>query len=204
MFVKRRRDLTDALSITPAYLRNDFSASGLVTDYRDWQIPLGRRFRALKIWFVMRTYGVSGLRAHIESHIKLGELFHSLIQTRPDLFKVEAPHSFALTVFSIKFGSNDATVEGSSASSYAGVTDGLVKQDPPSNVDSKQLEKTNAITKEVYELVNAKGEIFITSTVINGVYAIRVVSANPRAEEKWIRKAFEILVETAEEVLRKE
>ena len=203
MFVKRRRDLTDALSITPAYLRNDFSSSGLVTDYRDWQIPLGRRFRALKIWFVMRTYGVSGLKAHIKSHIMLGELFHSLIQTRPDIFKVEAPHKFALTVFSIKSGSNDAAAAGSSASSYPGVTDGLVKQDTPSNVDSEQLEKANAITKEVYELVNAKGEIFITSTVINGVYAIRVVSANPRAEEKWIRKAFEILVETAEEVLRK-
>jgi glutamate/tyrosine decarboxylase-like PLP-dependent enzyme len=57
-----------------------------VTDYRDWQIPLGRRFRALKIWFVMRTYGIQGFKAHIRNHIRLGELFHSLVKSRPDLF----------------------------------------------------------------------------------------------------------------------
>ena len=61
LWVKRRTDLTSALSITPSYLRNDYSDSGLVTDYRDWQIPLGRRFRSLKIWFVLRSYGVSGM-----------------------------------------------------------------------------------------------------------------------------------------------
>jgi aromatic-L-amino-acid decarboxylase len=56
------------------------------------------------------------------------------------------------------------------------------------------------LTKEVYELVNSRGEIFITSSVIGGVYVIRVVSANPLADEKNIRRAFEILVETAEEI----
>ena len=75
LYVQKRRDLTDALSITPAYLRNEFTEKGLVTDYRDWQIPLGRRFRALKIWFVVRTYGVKGLQEHIRHHINLGNLF---------------------------------------------------------------------------------------------------------------------------------
>jgi aromatic-L-amino-acid decarboxylase len=62
LFVRKRKDLIDSLSIMPSYLRNEFSESGLVTDYRDWQIPLGRRFRSLKIWFVLRTYGVKGLQ----------------------------------------------------------------------------------------------------------------------------------------------
>ena len=202
MYVKRRRDLTDALSITPAYLRNDYSSSGLVTDYRDWQIPLGRRFRSLKIWFVLRTYGVSGLQAHIRNHIRLGKLFHSLIKTRPDLFEVVAPYAFGLTVFRVRPAPDGVRAVNGNESSNSGVTDGLVEHGAIEITESEQLQKANAVTKEVYELVNGRGEIFITSTVLNGVYAIRVVSANPRAEEKWIRKAFEVLTRTTEEVLR--
>lgn len=66
---------------------------------------------------------------------------------------------------------------------------------------SRATVDANALTKEVYESVNREGEIFLTSSVIEGVYAIRVVSANPKAEEKYIRKAFDILVETTERVL---
>ena len=56
-----------ALSILPEYLRNAASASGAVIDYRDWQVPLGRRFRALKLWFVLRHYGAEGLRHHVRA-----------------------------------------------------------------------------------------------------------------------------------------
>jgi len=173
LYIKRRKDLVDALSITPSYLRNEFSESGLVTDYRDWQIPLGRRFRSLKIWFVLRTYGVSGLQAHIRKHVKLGELFHSLVQSREDIFHVITGPSFALTVFNVVSNKRD----------------------------DKDADK---MTKEVYELVNKRGEIYITHTVVGGVYAIRVVSANPMAEEKFIRKAFKVLVDTTEEILNGE
>lgn len=65
MWFADRQDLIDAMSITPAYLRNNASASGAVIDYRDWQLPLGRRFRSLKLWFVLRSFGASGMRAHI-------------------------------------------------------------------------------------------------------------------------------------------
>ena len=68
-YVADRANLNDALSITPEYLRNPASESGAVVDYRDWQVPLGRRFRALKLWFVLRHYGLDGLRAHIRRHI---------------------------------------------------------------------------------------------------------------------------------------
>ncbi|KAG4433217.1 hypothetical protein IFR05_011299 [Cadophora sp. M221] len=169
LYVRKRKDLIDALSISPSYLRNEFSESGLVTDYRDWQIPLGRRFRSLKIWFVLRTYGVKGLQAHIRKHVKLGEVFAGLLKTRKDLFEVVTGPSFALTVFTVV-----PKVEGK--------------------------KERDAITEEVYELVNKRGEIYITSSVVGGEYVIRVVSANPLAEEKFIRKAFEILVDTVEEV----
>src|SRR5581483_1125771 len=65
LYVADRAPLIDALSIVPEYLRNAASESGAVIDYRDWHVPLGRRFRALKLWFVLRHYGVEGLRAHI-------------------------------------------------------------------------------------------------------------------------------------------
>ena len=74
-YVADRSALLDALSILPEYLRNAASESGAVVDYRDWQVPLGRRFRALKLWFVLRWYGAEGLRHHVRDHVRLaGEL----------------------------------------------------------------------------------------------------------------------------------
>ena len=65
LFVKERNDIINALSITPEFLRNKYSDKGMVIDYRDWQIPLGRRFRSLKIWFNIRLHGISGLQKYI-------------------------------------------------------------------------------------------------------------------------------------------
>jgi aromatic-L-amino-acid decarboxylase len=74
-WIRDRRPMIDALSITPEYLRNAASDAGAVIDYRDWQIPLGRRFRALKLWFVIRHYGAEGLRAHIRRHVAWADWF---------------------------------------------------------------------------------------------------------------------------------
>lgn len=68
----------------------------------DWQIPFGRRFRSLKIWFVMRTYGLSGMQNHIRSTIALGKLFSELLISRSDLFELFVEPAFALTVFTVK------------------------------------------------------------------------------------------------------
>ncbi|XP_031791876.1 aromatic-L-amino-acid decarboxylase isoform X10 [Piliocolobus tephrosceles] len=65
MWVKKRSDLTGAFRLDPTYLKHSHQDSGLITDYRHWQIPLGRRFRSLKMWFVFRMYGVKGLQAYI-------------------------------------------------------------------------------------------------------------------------------------------
>ena len=183
--MKRRRELTDTLSVTPSYLRNDYSESGLVTDYRDWQIPLGRRFRSLKVWFVFRTYGKSGVKNHIRRHVRLGEDFHKMIQSRPDLFEVLAGPAFALTVITIIPRSK---VHHGNKASSKGKGDEVI------------LSEANAVTKEIYEKINSQGEIYLTSTVVDGIYAIRVVSANPQAQEKYVRQAFEILVKTTEDI----
>ncbi len=70
-YTRDRASLTDAMSITPEYLRNAASESRAVVDYRDWHVPLGRRFRALKLWLVLRRFGLRGLRAHIRSGVEL-------------------------------------------------------------------------------------------------------------------------------------
>lgn len=74
-FVADRQALINALSILPEYLKNEASNAGAVFDYRDWHIPLGRRFRALKLWFVIRHYGVEGLQHHIRQHVDMAQQF---------------------------------------------------------------------------------------------------------------------------------
>ncbi|MGY6502790.1 MAG: pyridoxal-dependent decarboxylase [Acidimicrobiales bacterium] len=95
LFVADRAPLVDALSIVPEYLRNAASDSGQVVDYRDWQVPLGRRFRALKLWFVIRHYGTEGLRHHLARHVELAELFASWVEV-DDRFEVAAPRRLNL------------------------------------------------------------------------------------------------------------
>ena len=98
LWVRNRAWLVDALSINPPYLRNDLSDAGLVTDYRDWQVPLGRRFRSLKLWFVMRTYGLSGLRAHVRRGVSRAEALADMLRGRSDLFEIIAGPWFGLVV----------------------------------------------------------------------------------------------------------
>lgn len=100
-YVRDRRVLIDSLSITPEYLRNAASDSGEVFDYRDWQVPLGRRFRALKLWCVIRHYGVSGLQTFIRQHIDLATQFESWVRADAR-FEVVAPRTMNLVCFRLK------------------------------------------------------------------------------------------------------
>jgi aromatic-L-amino-acid/L-tryptophan decarboxylase len=97
-FVADRSALIEALSILPEYLRNKASASGEVFDYRDWHVPLGRRFRALKLWFVIRHYGVEGLQAVVREHLRLAQEFASWVQEDPE-FELAAPVPVNLVCF---------------------------------------------------------------------------------------------------------
>jgi aromatic-L-amino-acid decarboxylase len=102
-YVADRAPLIEALSILPEYLRNQASASGAVIDYRDWHIPLGRRFRALKLWFVIRHYGVEGLRAEVRRHIELAQTFARWVREDPR-FELAAPAPLNLVCFRLRAG----------------------------------------------------------------------------------------------------
>jgi aromatic-L-amino-acid decarboxylase len=97
-YVADRKALIETLSILPEYLLNEATKSGAVIDYRDWHIPLGRRFRSLKLWFVIRHYGVDGLRRHIRRHVELAQDFASWV-SRDDRFELAAPAPLNLVCF---------------------------------------------------------------------------------------------------------
>ncbi len=214
LFVQNRRDLTRALSISAAYYTNKHSDSGLVTDYRDWQIPLGRRFRALKIWFVMRSYGIKGMQEHISRTIGLGEMFAEWVRGKRDLFEMVGRPMFALTCFRIapeavsgspkSTANGSATMNGSLTPSVAEPTPenavDPVFEPPASTGDSQSL--ANALTQVVIDRITERGEIFLTGSTAAGKMFLRVVSANPNAEEKYVRQAWEEIVGTSEEVLK--
>jgi len=97
-YVADRNALIRTLSILPEYLLNEATKSGAVVDYRDWHIPLGRRFRSLKLWFVIRHYGVEGLRHHVRRHVALAQEFASWV-SEDDRFELAAPAPLNLVCF---------------------------------------------------------------------------------------------------------
>jgi aromatic-L-amino-acid decarboxylase len=107
LWVADRKPLIDTLSIVPPYLRDAATDTGEVIDYRDWHISLGRRFRALKLWWVLRSYGAQGLRTLLREHVALAQELGRRIDEHPELERV-APVSFALVCFA-HAGGNEAT-----------------------------------------------------------------------------------------------
>lgn len=175
VFVADRRPLEDAMSSELHVYRNAYSDGGLVTDYRNWQIPLGRRFRALKVWFVLRSYGVAGLRAYVRDGVRRGEAFAAWATARADLFEVVAGPVFALTVLRL----GGARVGGDEA-------------------------RRDRLTRRLHEVVNATGRVWLTGTVLEGRFAIRVMTANKMTEDRHVRAAWELIESTAERLVEEE
>jgi aromatic-L-amino-acid decarboxylase len=100
-YVSDKDALIDSLSITPEYLKTKASESNSVFDYRDWQIPLGRRFRSLKLWSVIRHYGIKGMQAHIRQHMESAKALTDKIN-KDDRFELMAPTVLNLVCFRYK------------------------------------------------------------------------------------------------------
>jgi aromatic-L-amino-acid decarboxylase len=98
LYVANRRPILDALSLQPEYLRNAHSESGAVVDYEHWQMPLGRRFRAMKLWFDMRRFGTEGLREHVRNGTRLAKRFAAKVEADEDL-EIASPTSLSLVCF---------------------------------------------------------------------------------------------------------
>ncbi|XP_015901180.3 phenylacetaldehyde synthase isoform X2 [Ziziphus jujuba] len=105
LWIKDRSALIQSLSTNPEFLKNkklplmlQASQANLVVDFKDWQIPLGRRFRSLKLWMVLRLYGLENLQGYIRNHIKLAKHFEELVSQDPR-FEVVTPRKFSLVCF---------------------------------------------------------------------------------------------------------
>jgi aromatic-L-amino-acid decarboxylase len=132
LWVADREPLIATLSILPPYLQNAASASGLVVDFRDWQVPLGRRFRALKLWWVLRSYGARGIRYHLREHMRLAQELGERVDADPRL-ELVTPVSFALVCFRHRSGDDvtDSLARAINGSGRAYVT--------PSSIDDRRF-----------------------------------------------------------------
>ncbi|HDL50160.1 MAG TPA: aspartate aminotransferase family protein, partial [Actinobacteria bacterium] len=157
-FVADRSVLIRTLSILPEYLRNKASESGEVFDYRDWHLPLGRRFRALKLWFVIRHYGVEGLQAIVREHLRLAQEFAGWVVDDPE-FELAAPVPLNLICFRHRGGD----------------------------------ERNEAIMNRL----NASGRLFLTHTRLDGKFTLRMSIGQTHTEERHVRRAWELIRETA-------
>ena len=124
-WVADRRALLGALSILPEYLRSAAAEAGAVIDYRDWQVPLGRRFRSLKLWFTLRTDGVAAIQQMIRDHVALTQQLASWVAT-DDRFEIVAPHPLNLLCIRVRAAdheigntSTDALIEAANATGEA-------------------------------------------------------------------------------------
>ncbi len=141
-FVKDAAHLIKTMEILPEYLKT--KNRGIVNDYRDWGVPLGRRFRALKLWFVMRSYGLEGIQSKLRHHIELNNYFSKKISEHQNLELIQDPF-LNFTCFR-----------------YIG--DG-----------TKSLEELNQLNQLIIDRINESGKAFLSHTVVEGKYVIRVV-----------------------------
>ncbi|MCU0425455.1 MAG: pyridoxal-dependent decarboxylase [Candidatus Kapabacteria bacterium] len=169
LYCRKPNVLKQAFSLTPEYLKT--TEDDVVENMMDYGIQLGRRFRSLKLWFVMRYFGVEGIKSRLREHIALAQLFAELVKQHPD-FELTTPVEFALVCFRYK------------PESHAGASE-------------TTLERLNA---ELEERINAEGAIFLVHTKLHDVYTLRFAIGNLHTSEAHVRRAFERITGVATHV----
>jgi aromatic-L-amino-acid/L-tryptophan decarboxylase len=162
-FTKDASTLIKTFEILPEYLKT--RTRGIVNDYRDWGIPLGRRFRALKLWSVIRSYGTEGLQKKIREHIDLAAGLKDMIQKESD-FEILAP--VVINVVCFRFC--------------------------PAGLDESRLNKMN---EKLNHLLNDSGKMYLSHAMINGKYALRMVTGQTNVTFNNVEKAWTLIKEIA-------
>jgi len=171
-FVRDTDALLRSFATSPVFLKAAYDDR--VVNFRDWGIQLGRRFRALKLWFVIRTYGVQGLQAMIREHIRLGALLGRWVREDPE-FELMAPSPLALVVF--RYLGRE--------SGNAGRRDGEI----------------DAMNERLLAALHATGKIMLTQTRLKGKYAIRLALGHLTTTEDDVRKAWQLIKEAARKLV---
>ncbi|KAJ7039190.1 pyridoxal phosphate-dependent transferase [Mycena alexandri] len=190
LWVRDRLTLTRALDITPPFLRTAHGDSGAVIDYRNWHLALGRRFRSLKLWFVLRGFGVQGFQAHVRAGIKLNNTFNALL-ANSEVLQLITPPSLALTVF--------RAAPKSTPNGRAGAEAEIEKEK-----DGNELTHLNALNASFFARLARRPDLAITQTVLNGVFCVRFAIGAARTTEAHVRAAFEVIEEEARAVVKED
>jgi aromatic-L-amino-acid decarboxylase len=162
-FVKDAGTLIRTFEVLPEYLKT--RTRGKVNDYRDWGVPLGRRFRALKLWSVIRSYGTDGLKEKIRNHIDIASNLSRMISAEPD-FEILAPVVISVVCFR-----------------YC-----------PEGYSEEQLNKLN---EKLNHILNDSGKLYLTHTVLNGKYTLRMVTAQTNVTIEHVERAWINIKSTA-------
>jgi aromatic-L-amino-acid decarboxylase len=160
-FCRRPAVLKQAFSLVPSYLQT--AEGSAVENYMDWGPQLGRRFRALKLWMVLRAFGRSGLEARLREHMRLAGLFADWVDADPDWERI-APVPFSTVVFRLR------------PRAWAADAPGL-----------------HALNERLLAGVNASGEVLLSHVVLGGRYCLRLAIGNIRTAERHVQRAWEIL-----------
>ena len=167
-FVQDVETLLRTFTTSPEYLKTAVDAE--VQNFRDWQIQLGRRFRALKLWFVIRSYGVEGLRQMIRRHVALAAEFAQWVQAE-DNFELLAPVSLSLVC--LRYRPKDMDPDG---------------------------DEVNEMNERLLERVNASDEVHLTHTVLRGRYVIRMCVGQLYTQRTHVERAWELLKTAAKQM----
>jgi aromatic-L-amino-acid decarboxylase len=159
--------LKRAFSLVPEYLKT--SDESTVKNGMDYGIQLGRRFRALKLWFVIRYFGREGIIARLSDHIRLARLFASWVE-QSENWEMMAPVPFALVCFRARVSSPH-------------VSKGSAESDA----------ELNDLNERLMNAVNATGEAYLSHTKLNGKFTLRLSVGSIRVEEKHLVKVWELL-----------
>jgi aromatic-L-amino-acid/L-tryptophan decarboxylase len=162
-FVRDAGALIKTFEVLPEYLKT--RTRGKVNDYRDWGVPLGRRFRALKLWSVIRSFGIEGLREKIREHIRIAGRLAGMISKESD-FEILAPVVICVVCFRyIPAGYND--------------------------------DQINSLNEKLNHHLNDSGKIYLSHTVLNGKYTLRMVTAQTNVTMVHVEKAWDLIKETS-------
>ncbi len=165
-FVKDKEALVNTFAILPEYLKT--KTDGLVANHCDWGIPLGRRFRSLKLWFVLRHYGLKGLQEKLRFHIELTQWLENEIVESSE-FELAVPRSMNLVCFYYR----------------------------PSSLKNKSIEAQNSLNEQLLHQLNRSGKIYLTHTKVNDVFVLRISIGQTHVQLSHIRKAWEFIQQTA-------
>jgi aromatic-L-amino-acid decarboxylase len=175
-YVKDARLLRQTFSLIPDYLKTDESQ---VTNYMDWGVQLGRRFRALKLWMVIRTFGRQGLTERIRDHLRLGQQLAARVDDHPD-FERLAPTPLSTVCL------------------RACPRDLYRRLQTAPEPDSLEIEGyLNQLNTALIEAINAEGSYFLSGTHLNGRYTIRVAIGSLHSDELIINNLWQMLQQTA-------